>query len=68
MRLGNTIDAMAGAALKAYEDRMDAVICAYVAAHVWRWGARRNWTLGPAGSGSIVLPALRPDINRSDGL
>ena len=66
--LSASIDAMAGAALKANEDRMDALICAYIAAHVWRWGTRRNWALGPAGSGSIVLPALRPDIDRSERL
>jgi predicted RNase H-like nuclease len=52
-----------GAALKALEDQLDSLICAYVAAHWWYWGLERNWVLGaatPEGScitGYIVVPA-----------
>lgn len=35
-----------GAALKALEDQLDALVCAYVAAHWWVWGTQRNWVLG----------------------
>lgn len=45
-----------GVALKATEDQLDAVVCAYVGAHWWRWGAARNQVLGDAGNGYIVVP------------
>lgn len=35
-----------GAALKALEDQLDSLICAYVAAHWWYWGLARNMVLG----------------------
>jgi predicted RNase H-like nuclease len=35
-----------GVALKALEDQLDSLICAYVAAHWWYWGQERNWVLG----------------------
>jgi predicted RNase H-like nuclease len=46
-----------GAALKALEDQLDSLICAYVAAHWWYWGLERNWVLGDLATGYIVLPA-----------
>lgn len=57
--------ALVGAALKGYEDRLDALLCAYLAAHLWHWGADRNWSLGPAGQGTVILPSLHPDIDRA---
>lgn len=51
-----------GAALKALEDQLDSLICAYVAAHWWYWGRERNWVLGaetPAAccvEGYIIVP------------
>ena len=54
-----------GRALKGLEDRLDALFCAYVAAHLWRWGVERNRHLGSAETGSIVLPAVRGDIDRA---
>lgn len=51
-----------GAALKALEDQLDSLICAYVAAHWWYWGASRNLVLGPEApescctEGYIVVP------------
>ncbi len=51
---------LAGHALKDLEDRLDSLICAYVAAHWWYWGLERNWVLGipedPPTSGYIVVP------------
>lgn len=52
-----------GAGLKALEDQLDSLICAYVAAYWWYWGTERNWVLGAATpeasltSGYIVVPA-----------
>ncbi len=46
-----------GTALKAVEDQLDSLICAYVAAHWWYWGIERNWVLGDAATGYIVVPA-----------
>lgn len=45
------------AALKAVEDQLDSLICAYVAAHWWYWGLERNWVLGDRAAGYIVVPA-----------
>ncbi|MBR8838931.1 MAG: DUF429 domain-containing protein [Stigonema ocellatum SAG 48.90 = DSM 106950] len=46
-----------GAALKATEDKLDSLICAYVAAHWWYWGEQRNIVLGDRTTGYIVTPA-----------
>ncbi|AFY32269.1 DUF429 domain-containing protein [Calothrix sp. PCC 7507] len=45
-----------GAALKATEDQLDSLICAYVAAHWWYWGSQRNLVLGDRTTGYIVIP------------
>ncbi|MDZ7959906.1 MAG: DUF429 domain-containing protein [Aulosira sp. DedQUE10] len=45
-----------GAALKAVEDQLDSLICAYVAAHWWYWGEQRNLVLGDRTTGYIVIP------------
>ena len=45
-----------GAELKAVEDQLDSLVCAYVAAHWWFWGKERNWVLGDRDSGYIVVP------------
>jgi predicted RNase H-like nuclease len=51
-----------GTALKALEDRLDSLICAYVAAHWWYWGQERNWVLGGSTpeesciTGYIIVP------------
>ena len=47
----------AGVALKRVEDQLDAVVCAYVGAHWWRWGTARNEVLGDRDGGYIVVPA-----------
>ena len=44
--------------LKPVEDQIDAVLCAYIAAHWWFWGLARNCVYGTAASGYIVVPQL----------
>lgn len=49
--------------LKALEDKLDSLVCAYVAAHWWYWGLERNLVLGAATpeesciTGYIIVPA-----------
>jgi predicted RNase H-like nuclease len=51
-----------GIALKALEDQLDSLICAYVAAHWWYWGLERNLVIGSAdpaicaAEGYIIVP------------
>lgn len=45
-----------GAALKVTEDKLDSLICAYVAAYWWYWGEERNLVLGDGTTGYIVIP------------
>ncbi|MEL7069793.1 MAG: DUF429 domain-containing protein [Cyanobacteria bacterium J06581_3] len=45
-----------GKALKALEDRLDSVICAYVAAHWWYWGVERNVVMGDLRQGYVIIP------------
>lgn len=54
-----------GAEVKAVEDQLDSIICAYVAAHWWYWGTDRNWILGDRTTGYIVVPA---PLNPNDSL
>jgi predicted RNase H-like nuclease len=45
-----------GTDLKALEDQLDSLICAYAAAHWWYWGLEKNWVLGDRTTGYIVIP------------
>ena len=45
-----------GVAMKAVEDQLDSLICAYVAAHWWFWGQARNQVLGDEETGYIIVP------------
>ena len=51
-----------GRALKGYKDCLDALLCAYLAAHCCAWGTEHNFMLGNVGHISITLPlgALGP--------
>ncbi len=42
--------------LKPVEDQIDAVLCAYIAAHWWFWGEDRNSVFGSLAEGYIVVP------------
>lgn len=45
------------ASLKEFEDKLDSVICAYVAAHWWYWGEEKNLVMGDRSTGYIVVPS-----------
>ena len=47
------------ATLKALEDQLDALLCAYIGAHWWYWGIERNLVLGDRATGYIVIPQPR---------
>jgi predicted RNase H-like nuclease len=49
-----------GTELKAVEDQLDSIICAYIAAHWWYWGLERNQVLGDLAEGYIVVPTPSP--------
>jgi predicted RNase H-like nuclease len=53
-----------GAAMKAVEDQLDSLTCAYAAAHWWYWGQERNWVLGSVEEGYIVGPGRKEQLGR----
>lgn len=54
--LGVDVAGLRGRALKAYEDRVDALMCAYVALYAHRWGAARCRVFGDLEGGTIFTP------------
>lgn len=50
------LETLRGAALKSYEDRLDAIVCAYIAYHHWYWRPRRTEIVGDVAEGYIVNP------------
>jgi predicted RNase H-like nuclease len=54
--LAQDVAALRGQALKRHEDRMDAVLCAYIALYAFRWGAARCGTFGTLAEGHIFAP------------
>ncbi|MEM8637642.1 MAG: DUF429 domain-containing protein [Cyanobacteria bacterium P01_G01_bin.54] len=55
--LPSEYNTLTGKQLKTIEDQLDALLCAYVGAYWWWWGVERNWVLGDAQTGYIVVPA-----------
>jgi pyridoxamine 5'-phosphate oxidase len=56
-----------GKTLKALEDQLDALLCAYIAAYWWHWGRERNDVLGDSKTGYIVVPRrITPETQRVD--
>jgi len=45
--------------IKEVEDQLDAVLCAYIAAHWWYWGTTQNTIFGDRETGFIVVPNLK---------
>jgi predicted RNase H-like nuclease len=45
-----------GRALKAYEDTLDSLFCAYIAFYHWYWGEEKSEVLGDMETGYIVIP------------
>ncbi len=54
--LEENVAALRGRALKGYEDRADALLCAYVALYAYRWGAARCRAFGDLATGSVFTP------------
>ncbi|MCB0115124.1 MAG: DUF429 domain-containing protein [Caldilineaceae bacterium] len=50
-----------GRALKAYEDQLDALSCAYIGYYLWWHGPRRARTYGTLADGHIIVP-LTPEM------
>jgi predicted RNase H-like nuclease len=51
--------------LKPVEDQIDAVFCAYIAAHWWFWATERNRLYGCGGTGYIVVPFRESPVPRA---
>lgn len=47
-----------GPALKAVEDQLDAILCAYIAAHSWFWGYSRTNLIGHPEEGFLLNPSF----------
>ena len=54
--LDRNLPALRGQRLKDHEDTLDALFCAYLAWHCWRWGAERSEMIGTLENGYIVVP------------
>jgi predicted RNase H-like nuclease len=57
--LGHDLDVLKGEALKRHEDTLDALFCAYLAWHCWKWGQERNEMFGTLQEGYIVVPRAK---------
>lgn len=53
------VEGLRGRRLKAHEDLLDAVLCAYTALHAWYWGPAGYRLFGDLTRGHILVP-LRP--------
>ncbi len=48
-------------------DQLDAVLCAYLAAHWWFWGRARNDVLGDSKTGRFIVPKRHtPELKMAD--
>lgn len=57
--LQQTVADLRGQHLKAYEDQIDALFCAYIALYAFRWGHTRCQTFGTLEGGYIFTPVPR---------
>ncbi len=64
--LEEKVAALRGQALKGYEDRADALLCAYIALYAYRWGAARCRAFGDLAGGAVFTP-LPPNLWPSSG-
>jgi predicted RNase H-like nuclease len=65
--LQRDLEGLRGAGMKHHEDTLDAIFCAYLAWHCWRWGASRNEVFGSLAEGCIVVPTCGPRAATDDG-
>ncbi len=56
--LTEDLDALRGRALKAYEDTLDAITCAYTGFYLWHHGPDRTLVYGTVVDGHILTPPL----------
>lgn len=56
LELAELDDTFRGKRLKGYEDRIDAVFCAYIALYYWWWGEEKCRIFGTMEDGYIVTP------------
>ena len=56
--LGTNIDGLRGRVMKGFEDQLDALLCAYMAAYYWQWREQRCRVYGDLKSGYIICPRL----------
>jgi predicted RNase H-like nuclease len=54
--LSRDLARLRGAARKRYEDSLDALVCAYLAYHLWRFGWERSELFGDLETGYIAVP------------
>ncbi len=54
--IGEPLEPLNGTELKAYEDRLDALFCAYLAAYAWCWRDERIELIGNQETGCIMVP------------
>jgi len=52
------VTTLGGTRLKAYEDQLDALLCAYIALYGQRWGSARCRVFGDLAGGAIFTPML----------
>lgn len=50
------VDELRGRRYKAYEDLLDAIVCAYIGHYCWYWGPERFVAYGDRETGYIVVP------------
>lgn len=55
------VAALRGRQLKAYEDQLDALACAYIAYYLWWHGPQRARTYGTLADGHIIVP-ITPEM------
>lgn len=61
--LSMPLEGLRGQSLKYYEDVLDSLFCAYLAAYFWAWSYDRNEMIGDLASGYIINP--KPMTSRS---
>jgi predicted RNase H-like nuclease len=54
--VGRDVVGMRGRALKAFEDLLDAAMCAYIAYYCWYWGPTGYRIFGDPGGAHVVVP------------
>ena len=57
--LGQELTGLRRSDLKGHEDRLDGLMCAYVAHYLWRWGMARSRVFGSLEHGYITSPVPR---------